>query len=615
MKQLLVFVMLMFSHASFSQAGTPDNTFDGDGKLQVAVAGGMYNPASLPRSVVLQPDGKILTCGAIFNGTNYDIIIFRFNSNGTPDNSFDGDGRVITSHAFNDYAFRLALQTDGKIVAVGYTTPDATTNNWNMIVLRYNTDGSPDNSFDTDGKVIANVSGASDFAFAVAIQTDGKIIAGGCNDIITTAGNSTLLRLNTDGTPDNTFSGDGIASLTAFSTRDYIYDLKLQPDGKIVCMSFNQYQTGPDRYQAVISRFNSDGTLDNSFDTDGFTTLGPFAFPYFDVRLYGITVQSDGKITGAGAVLDANNGSLPAPFIARFNSDGSPDNGFGVNGSRIPGTGVVSAFFDVLQQPDGKILTTGRYNDNSYYVRRFNDNGSDDLGFNGTGFNSFNITPVVTDNEFGQGIALQTDGNIVVTGLVEQVTPGLYDLGMIRVLGSDGTLPVTLLNFTAFKQGGKTLLHWQTATEQNNNGFEIQRSINGRNFSSIGFVNGAGNSSAITHYSFTDITPYKGINYYRLKQIDMDGNSKLSEVRRLNFDEAISISVYPNPVASVLNIQLSDKATRVSITDMQGRMIWQQAAGNSLSFLVPVEKLPAGTYFIYVAGIEGSRQVAPFVKE
>jgi hypothetical protein len=116
-----------------------------------------------------------------------------------------------------------------------------------------------------------------------------------------------------------------------------------------------------------------------------------------------------------------------------------------------------------------------------------------------------------------------------------------------------GPLPVKFVTFTAQQLKNKVVLHWQTATEQNNRGFEIQRKLEGQNYKTIGFVasgNANGNSNQTSAYSYNDMSdPGKpGQVFYRLKQIDLDGNSSFSEVRFINYNmEETTVLIYPNP--------------------------------------------------------------------
>lgn len=181
---------------------------------------------------------------------------------------------------------------------------------------------------------------------------------------------------------------------------------------------------------------------------------------------------------------------------------------------------------------------------------------------------------------------------------------------------SSGTLPVSLLSFTAQKNGNTVVLHWATASEQNNRGFEIQRSSDGINFNRIGWVDGAGNSSSLQNYSFTDAAPAKGKNFYRLNQVDIDNKSKLSAIRKIDFDNRFDITIYPNPATSLLNVQAAIKITGIKIFSQEGKLVWQQQ-NNAGSLLIPVPllNLAAGLYLLEAVDGEGNKQVQKFIKK
>lgn len=157
--------------------------------------------------------------------------------------------------------------------------------------------------------------------------------------------------------------------------------------------------------------------------------------------------------------------------------------------------------------------------------------------------------------------------------------------------------PVTLGDFSGTNAGSANKLSWTTLTEQNNKGFEIQRSADGTTFTTVGFVASgakAGNSTGNLSYTYSDAKPLSGTNYYRLKQVDFDGKSSLSKVVSLkgaSARAAMSV-VYPNPTTNDLNLVLSsavsDKAT-VYISDLSGRVIYRNtrsviAGDNKLNF-------------------------------
>jgi hypothetical protein len=221
-----------------------------------------------------------------------------------------------------------------------------------------------------------------------------------------------------------------------------------------------------------------------------------------------------------------------------------------------------------------------------------------------------------------------------VTATGTTAVPVLSRTGMIGFsefgIGSSAVnaLPVTLLNFSGHRNANDNVLNWNTASEQNNAGFEVQRSANGTDYKKIGFVNTlapGGNSTGTLYYSFTDNKPDGLVQYYRLKQVNTDNEFKYSSIVILKQDKPLLFtinSVYPNPVftTAALNISsmVNDRINLV-ITDMSGRKLSEQtavvAAGNN-SVSVDVNKLPAGAYIITVTCMSGScgKTSASFIK-
>jgi hypothetical protein len=145
-------------------------------------------------------------------------------------------------------------------------------------------------------------------------------------------------------------------------------------------------------------------------------------------------------------------------------------------------------------------------------------------------------------------------------------------------------------------------LNWSTSTESNNRGFEVQRSANGTTWTTIGFVAGAGTTNDRNVYTYTDLSPVKGVNYYRLNQVDYDNKSKISEVRTLTFasDKAL---VYPVPASDMVTIELPDNrliGTIAYLTDIQGKLV-RQVSISSIQQPVSLSGLQAGMYWIKMA--------------
>jgi uncharacterized delta-60 repeat protein len=172
-------------------------------------------------SVAIQSDGKLVVAGK----NDSDFAIARYNTDGSLDTSFSGDGKQTTDFGGSDYIQSIAIQSDGKIVAVGAKFYAG----FDFAMARYNTDGSLDTSFDSDGKVTTDFGNFSDVASGVAIQSDGKIVAAG------KAGSGFgLARYNANGSLDTDFDSDGKVT-TGFGDWDGIgAGLALLSDGRLV---------------------------------------------------------------------------------------------------------------------------------------------------------------------------------------------------------------------------------------------------------------------------------------------------------------------------------------------------------------------------------------------
>ncbi len=304
-------------------------------------------------SVAIQPDNKVVAVGAFtsYQGNSENSII-RLNSNGTKDSSFN------TGTGFNGTVHCVVLQPDGKVLVGGvFTTYNGAPN---LGIVRINTDGSADTSFNT-------LFGFNGGVYSIAMQTDGKVVAGGAFTTFNLVTNNYIVRLNSDGTLDGTFLNTGGFDFTVFS-------VAIGPDDRIVVGgAFSTYKGFPNN---CICRIDPSGNQDLSFNnTDG-----------FDLIVNSVVVQSDNKIIVGG---DFTTYKLdPAPYIIRLQTDGNPDPSFDV------GSGFDSFVFSLNIQPDGQVLVGGNFT--SYdgiscnYITRLATDGSIDPDFNsGTGFNNY----------------------------------------------------------------------------------------------------------------------------------------------------------------------------------------------------------------------------------
>ncbi len=178
-------------------------------------------------------------------------------------------------------------------------------------------------------------------------------------------------------------------------------------------------------------------------------------------------------------------------------------------------------------------------------------------------------------------------------------------------------LPVEFTSFTVKAKLNSALLKWQTASESNNKKFIISRSFNGTDFTEIGTVSGAGNSQNLNSYSFTDLNPAKGVNYYRLSQQDLNGTIIVLGMKALNFSlDKELLSVYPNPTEDVINIAFGANTYRnMFIINLNGQVLQAANINNEQSELKQnVATLPAGTYVILLKGAGAQSQIK-FIKK
>lgn len=164
----------------------------------------------------------------------------------------------------------------------------------------------------------------------------------------------------------------------------------------------------------------------------------------------------------------------------------------------------------------------------------------------------------------------------------------------------DVAAPVSLFSFSLSREANQVQLHWQTASEINNDHFSIERSSNGSSFSEIGEIKGAGNSSSVLSYTFTDLQPLAGLSYYRLKQVDFDGTVSYSEIKTTNLQNSNEVVLYPNPVESQLIISIPASIESIEITDALGHTVLQQKELSLNEQKLNLSTLPAGLYLIRI---------------
>ena len=414
-----------FAIARFHSNGHPDHSFMNTGTVETD-----FNEfTDIAYSAALQPDGKIIAAGATVVAGDYNFAVVRYNADGSLDNSFSADGKLSFSiDTLSNGCYATAMQNDGKILLAGYTTIESYINT-DVAVVRLNEDGSFDTSFANDGILIIPMGPGNDVARSISILSDGKILIGGD----TQTGNGydmMVIRCNPDGSSDSSFNSTGIAFIDYESHDDFGYGIAINSvnDKIVVCGA----ATIGVQTDLAVASLEPDGSVDNGFGFDGEVS---FDFGNASNVCYNIAVQSDGKIILAGETI---NGGLDAA-VMRLNQDGSRDSTFNENGLVIFSDpyNYSEYFRPLVLQTDGKLVVGGELDFNFWSMFRLNPDGSTDSSFNEDGKVITEFSGTLTS------LALQADGKIVAAGYCYSPVYGDNEDWAVARYNVDGTLDST----------------------------------------------------------------------------------------------------------------------------------------------------------------------------
>ena len=309
---------------------------------------------------------------------------------GDLDQDFGVGGTVVTTFPVGSFANAVAIQSDGRIVAVGAAAGPSNTGEF--AVARYETDGSLDPTFSGDGMLTTPIAGGGDEARSVAIQSNGRIVVAGTDSRQRFA----VVRYRSNGTPDPTFGGNGIVRTDLTPRDDIGYDIVIQPDGKIVVVGV----AGLPSPSFALVRYRRNGSLDPTFGERGSVLT-----KYQGGVARAVALQPNGRLVVGGY-------NVYGLAIARYRADGSLDPTFSRDGTIGH---VVNPIFalDVALQPDGKIVAAGDFDIFRFGVARFTADGRLDRTFSRNGIVS---TDVGMGEQAASGIVVQRSGKIVAAG-------------------------------------------------------------------------------------------------------------------------------------------------------------------------------------------------------
>lgn len=399
--------------------GKLDPTF-GDGGMVTTEFGN----SDQARSLVVQPDDKIVVAGEVW-AMPEDTPSFglaRYNPDGTLDEEFGRDGKVVTRLADEyDYsrAYDLALQKDGKIVAVGSAIhPDL--RGHVFAITRYSPDGTLDKTFGKGGKVLTNIVAAEDgpeeSARAVAIQPDGKIVVAGATGEYVS--DFAVVRYDKNGRLDTKFGKAGKA-VTDIMGLDVAEAVSIQPDGKIVVAGYATDETAKDDF--VVVRYLPNGKLDTAFGEGGKIVTN---FMGGQDRAFDMVLLPDSKIVVAGSAQVGGEWCQTTDGVtricdqfgyalARYNDDGTLDTSFGEEGTALLQAEETGEAYAIALLDDGRLALGGHFDFDEFAVLLVNEDGNLDSEFGDAGLLKTDVSMVVDSIE---AIGIQEDGKIVAAG-------------------------------------------------------------------------------------------------------------------------------------------------------------------------------------------------------
>lgn len=435
-------------------AGDLDPSFGSGGIVTTPI--GTDSPAY---ALAIQPDGKILAGGtsSTTSGrtTTSQFALARYTTSGSLDSTFGTGGKVTTAFGKKSSAAAYAMAlypnsgtaNDGKIVLAG-TSAIST-----LALARYTANGSLDTAFGTGGTVTTPISAYSLEPGGVALQSDGKIVVAGTENVFVSGVYTRfimLVRYNANGTLDTGFGAGGIVT-TNFAQWSGATCVALQADGKIDVGGFVAFNSPyPGQTELAVARYNSNGGVDTTFGAG--TGYGGFIVST-ESSVYGtrgLTIQPDGKIVAVGRERYFIGGNaFVTGSVGRLNSDGSPDTTFGGTGIVTVPTTTLNELHAVALQPDGKVVVAGDVYGATHQVEvgRFNTDGSIDPTFGTGGL----VSTLIGSSNTAAGVAIQADGRIVVAGTSPWNSSG-EKFALARYLG-DGAAPAPTVLASAATQG------------------------------------------------------------------------------------------------------------------------------------------------------------------
>jgi uncharacterized delta-60 repeat protein len=443
------------------------------------------SPSTLARAIAIQADGKIVVAGGVGFVKGSGFVLVRFTARGRLDRSFGRNGKVFTRFdppTSASVASAIAIQPDGKLVAVGASSDDPVSGPTHFALARYTRDGHLDPTFGRGGKVLSGLEPRrSDYANALAFQADSKLLVAG-----TSFGpgheDCAVARFTARGEPDASFGAGGRA-LTAIGYSCVANSVLSQPDGMVVIAGSAAVD---DSAGFALVRYTADGKLDPSFGAGGKVTTD-FEAERSEIA-HALALQSDGKLVAAGAINGIDKYDRTRFALARYTAAGALDPSFGPGGKVITDLGSSprleehqATAWAVTMQPDGKIVAAGSSR-GDFALVRYTSSGSLDPSFGSSG----------------------------------KVTTAFGSLWRTK-----------LASLSATRISRDVVVRWRTASELDARGFNLYRDEGaGRRRANNALIRASRRRGDGAAYSFRDRRPPRSTRGYWLQEVTVGGTRR-----------------------------------------------------------------------------------------
>lgn len=595
MKNFFTILSLLTSLTIFAQpAGTLDATFGNNGK----VISNITNGQDKAYGVAIQSDGKIVVAGySTSSVTGKDFAVVRYNSNGTLDGSFGTSGMLTTDIQLgsDDVAYSIAIQLDGKIVLAGFS--DNGTNK-NAALVRYKTDGIIDSTFGNNGVVITDFENLQqDEIKVIKIHSlTGNIIVGGSTIISSTVSKPVIARYLSNGTLDNTFNSNGIRLLW-ITNLDYQYlfsveDFVVQSNGKISAVGWRDFPSLQWDADYWACRVNSDGSMDNTFSGDGVNVYNG-SFNGHD-RAYSMLLKSNNNILMAGS---GHLSTLKYDFtMNEIGSDGSIG-----SWSTMADWGSLldDIAYGLAEDNNGHFIlagSSGNATNKSFAIARVNENSSIDNSFGTSG----KITTTFESNLLNEcfDVAVQSDNKIIAVGysggdfaIARYLGDGITDLNSFQLItpaNQSLNQNYASLAFDWSDAFGATSYDIELDTSQTFNTLQIH-TISTSNYNAINLLSNTQYFWRVKSSDGTNWGTYSNVWSFRTK-------TDPSSLYDLYFSD---LKIYPNPMTDFLNIESNQLLMNkpYKLMDITGKEIFSGLI-DSKQINIKSRSLAKGIYFL-----------------